>query len=286
MPDDDELIGLAARRLGLREISVEVLTGGSRNRCYAVSDAHRAVVLRIAGEDDRAYAVARAAESLAQRTAAARGLAPGILFEAPELGLTVMERAAGSAWTRELARSPAAAACLGRWLGQLHRLPPPSGMREVNFVSSLEHYAAELGDGAMEHELTRQAREAAARLGPAARGILCHNDLHHLNIIGSQEVIAVIDWEYAGLGAPIMDLAAYLAYHDLDEPALSALVEAYGAGTAEPSPARLADARWLFEAVWWAWLELHRRLQPDEAHELRDARQRLAARLVPGPQAG
>jgi aminoglycoside phosphotransferase (APT) family kinase protein len=284
MRGDDELIGLAVRHLGLGEPSVEVLTGGSRNRCYAVSDGDREVVLRIAGEDDRAYAVARAAESLAQRTAAAQGLAPRILFEEPGLGLTAMQRVAGGAWTRELARSPAGAACLGRWLGRLHQLPPPSGMRRVDFVSSLDHYAAELGDDAMARELARRARPAAAVGGPAARDVLCHNDLHHLNIVGSREVIQVIDWEYAGVGEPIMDIASYLAYHDLDAPATSALLEAYGAGPAAPSLARLADARWLFEAVWWAWLELHRRLHPDEAAEFRDARQRLAARLAPGPR--
>jgi len=281
MPGDDQLIGLAAQRLGMGQPSVERLTGGSRNRCYAVSDADREVVVRIAGENDRAYAVARAAESLAQRTAAAQGLAPAILLEEAELGLVVMERADGSAWSRELARSPAGAACLGRWLRRLHQLPPPSGMRHVDFVSSLDHYAAELGGG-MAGDLATRARRTVGRLGRDGHGVLCHNDLHHLNIIGSQESISVVDWEYAGLGDPVMDLAAFLAYHDLDTPATSALLDAYGTGAAAPSPGRLADARWLFEAVWWAWLELHRRLHPDETAELGDARRRLAARLTPG----
>jgi hypothetical protein len=64
------------------------------------------------------------------------------------------------------------------------------------------------------------------------------------------------------------------------------LLEAYGEGRAPPSAPGLADARWLFEAVWWAWLELHRRLRPEEPAELRDARQRLAARLEVGRVAG
>lgn len=122
MPGDAELIQLAARRLGMRNVAVETLTGGSRNRCYAISDASSEAVLRIAGEDDRAYAVARAAESLAQQSAAAHGLAPRIFFEDTDLGLTAMERAAGRVWTRELARSAAGAACLGKWLVRLHGL--------------------------------------------------------------------------------------------------------------------------------------------------------------------
>jgi thiamine kinase-like enzyme len=152
-------------------------------------------------------------------------------------------------------------------------------MRRVDFASSLAHYALELGDDAATRALVERARATAAGLRCGGRDVLCHNDLHHLNIVGSREVIQVVDWEYAGLGDPIMDIASYLAYHDLDAPATAALLEAYGAGPATPSFARWADARWLFEAVWWAWLELHRQRQAQEAPELRDARQRLAARL-------
>jgi thiamine kinase-like enzyme len=282
MPDDAELIELAAHRLGIGEPAVERLAGGSRNRCYVAGGTGRKLVLRIAGEGDRAYAVARAAESLAQRAAAAQGLAPAILLEEPELGLTVMEWAEGGVWSRGMARSPAGAACLGRWLRRLHAMQPPAGMRQVDFASSLDHYARELDDDASARALVGRAKAAAARLGNRSCGVLCHNDLHHLNIIGSLEAIQVVDWEYAGLGNPIMDLAGYLAYHDLDASALSALLDAYGEGPAAPSPARLADARWLFEAVWWAWLELHRRLCVDEDVEFREARQRLVSRLASG----
>ena len=282
MPGDAELIRLAARRLGMRNVVVETLTGGSRNRCYAVSDAGREVILRIAGEDDRAYAVARTAESLAQQSAAAHGLAPRILFEDAGLGLTAMERAAGRVWTRDLARSTTGAACLGQWLVRLHGLPPPPTMRRVDFVASLDHYVTELGGDAATLVLLQRARAAGTRLQRGAASVLCHNDLHHLNIIGSEGSVTVVDWEYAGLGDPVMDLAGFVAYHDLDEPAVAALLEAYGRRRAPPSAAELADARWLFEAVWWAWLELHRRLRPEEPAELCSARQRLVARLETG----
>jgi aminoglycoside phosphotransferase (APT) family kinase protein len=286
MPGDAELIQLAARRLGMGNVAVETLVGGSRNRCYAISDSSREAVLRIAGEGDRAYAVERAAESLAQQSAATHGLAPRIFFEDASLGLTAMERAAGRVWTRDRARSAAGAACLGQWLARLHGLPPPPTMRRVDFVASLDHYVTELGGDAATLVLLQRARAAGARLRRGAASALCHNDLHHLNIIGSAGGVTVVDWEYAGLGDPVMDLAGFVAYHDLDGPAVAALLEAYGAGRAPPSAAGLADARWLFEAVWWAWLELHRRLRTQEPDELRSARQRLVARLEVGQVAG
>jgi thiamine kinase len=278
-PGDADRIEFAARRLGMAVSSVEVLTGGLRNRCYGLSDNGRSVVVRIAGPHDGDYAVTRTTESLAQRTAAASGLAPRILLEEPDLGLTVMERVPGEAWSRCLAGSPAGAALLGEWLGKLHALPAPDGMPGIDFVDSLGHYAAALGDDVAAMSLVEKARATGAGLGRETRTVLCHNDLHHLNIVGSATWIVVIDWEYAGLGDPIMDLAGFTAYHDLDAVALQALLRSYSRQHALPSPERLADARWLFEAVWWAWLALRSTLEADEPPEAAGARRRLAARL-------
>jgi aminoglycoside phosphotransferase (APT) family kinase protein len=277
---DRKLLQLAAGRLGLEGPSIEVLSGGSRNRCYAIGDAGRSVIVRIAGAHDEEFAVARAAESLAQRTAAAAGLAPAILLEEPERGLLVMERVAGEPWTRGLARSPDGAAGLGGWLARLHRLPVPLALRRVDFVASLEHYVAALGPSAVPPSVIEQARVVAARLAGQTRRVLCHNDLHHLNILGPPAQIVVIDWEYAGLGEAIMDLAGFVAYHELSEPLQQRLLVGYTRhGQPSPSLPLLADARWLFESVWWAWLALKSRLDGDEAPAICATRQRLAARL-------
>jgi thiamine kinase-like enzyme len=114
--------------------------------------------------------------------------------------------------------------------------------------------------------------------GDARARRFCHNDLHHLNLVESAAGVLALDWEYAGVGDPLMDLAGYAAYHDLDAAAVRALLDAHaGAGVANR---RFEDARWLFEAVWWAWLELKRRLDGSENGDSREARARLAARLA------
>ncbi len=278
-PGDADRIDFAAHRLGMVPSTVEALTGGLRNRCYVLSDNGRSVVVRIAGPHDGEYAVTRTTESMAQRTAAASGLAPRILLEEPDLGLTVMERVPGGAWSRRRAGSPAGAALVGEWIGKLHALPAPAGMPGIDFVDSLGHYAAALGDDVAAMSLVAKARAAGVRLGRDACTVLCHNDLHHLNIVGSATRIVVIDWEYAGLGNPVMDLAGFAAYHDLGVVALQALLRSYSRQHALPSPERLADARWLFEAVWWAWLALRSTLEADEPPAAAGARRRLAARL-------
>jgi len=108
----------------------------------------------------------------------------------------------------------------------------------------------------------------------------CHNDLHHLNLIDSPGGVLAIDWEYAGAGDPRLDLAGYVAYHDLARPAVAALLESYAAHRTPCSLEALERARGLFEAVWWAWLELRRGLEGGEPEVLALARRRLLRRLA------
>ena len=68
-------------------------------------------------------------------------------------------------------------------------------------------------------------------------------------------------------------------YHDLDPVALRCLLAAYAGTAPAPSIAAIAGARWLFEAVWWGWVELKRGLEGIETELDRDARCRLERRL-------
>ena len=60
---------------------------------------------------------------------------------------------------------------------------------------------------------------ASARGGgvaaPGRGGAPCHNDVHHLNVVGGDE-LRLIDWEYAGAGEPLFDLASVCVYHGYD----------------------------------------------------------------------
>lgn len=276
---DRSLIQGVARRLGMSDPVVTALQGGSRNRCYRLAEGHRDVVLRIAGDDDETYSVDRDAESLAHRLAAGHGLAPWLRLDDREARYMVMEYVPGAAWTRAFAASAAGAARLGEWLGRLHDIVPPAELRRVDFTAVLEDYCSRLGSSPLVSRLVRRASGIAASLAPAGREVFCHNDLHHLNLVDAPGQLFVIDWEYAGTGQPVMDLAGYVAYHDLDPAAIEELLSAYGHRQSRPDVESLLRARWLFEAVWWAWLELLRRSAADEPADVAASRRRLEARL-------
>lgn len=277
--DDSERIAAMARRLRMTHPVVVPLVGGSRNRCYRLTDGPQDVVLRIAGANDAAYAVMRDTEARAQRLAAAHGLAPRLLLEDRDAGVSVMEYLRGPTWSRELAASPAGAARAGAWLARLHAIPVPPALRRVDFLESLEGYLRQLGSTAAGERCLAEARRRSLRLARTLRSAFCHNDLHHLNLLETAGGLMAVDWEYAGVGNAALDLAGYVAYHDLEPGAAGRLLAAYGSGARPPEPGEIDAARWLFEAVWWAWLELKRALDGGEPDDAGRTRCRLEARL-------
>lgn len=268
----------AAERLGIVDPAVTVLAGGSRNHSYRLTGAGRDVVVRIGGEHDPAFDVVRATESRVHTLVSRLGLAPAVLLDDPAEGLLVTEYLGDRVWSSERAKSAQGIDDIAAWLRRLHDIEVPDALRRVDFASSLEYYRRVLRGVVPESVLRRAVRtrnELALQDGPA----LCHNDLHHRNLIDCGERLVAVDWEYAGAGDRLMDLAGFVAYHDLDGEASARLLEAYCSAGVSIDSDRLGSARWLFEAVWLAWLELRRRLENGESADDELTRRRLAGRV-------
>ena len=90
-------------------------------------------------------------------------------------------------------------------------------------------------------------------LGPATTAVLCHNDLHHLNLVGTLERPLAVDWEYAGRGDGRVDLAQFALAHDLEAGPRAALLAAYDGPAGPLSPSALEAAMRLAAAVNEAW---------------------------------
>lgn len=274
-----------AERFSQQDPEIAALAGGLGNRCWRMRDAGRDLVVRFAAAHSRAFGVNRRDEVLAQCTAAAQGLAPPVLWHDTEAGLLVTEFAAGRNWALDAARRPEGAARCGEWLGTLHRLAVPAGLARVDFGERALQLRRSLPPGSLPAWLAERATGERRRLGGTAAPVLCHHDLHYLNIVDRGTRLLVLDWEYAGAGEPLMDLAGYVAYHDLEEAALAALLEAYADAGERPCAERLAAARWLFEFVWLLWLEIRRVAAGHEEAGLAATRRRLMTRLLAAPGA-
>jgi len=237
------------------------LDGGGINASYRLWTPVGELVLRLGPAREVELQVDRRSECLILERAAAAGLAPEVLCCLPGSGVLVTRYVPPGAWTREQARSAAGIASIARWLARLHRLPPPPGCRVVDFASVLEGYVATLAArGAPDRELAPY-REVCVRAGPrpaAGPAVLCHNDLHHLNIVGTLDAPRVIDWEYAGAGEACLDLAQYALAHGLDAGGRATLLHAYAAGGPVVSATELRAAMDLAGAVNAAWAAVAR----------------------------
>ncbi len=140
----------------------------------------------------------------------------------------------------------------------MHALTPPPGVRELDLLETVEGYLALLlrrgaGGALTTQPLQERAREYVAILQARVRQQLCHNDVHHLNVVDAGG-LRLIDWEYAGVGQTAFDLASVCVYQGYTEAHRTALLNAYVEAGGDAPGGRLEIALWLFEYVRDLWM--------------------------------
>jgi thiamine kinase len=184
------------------------------------------------------------------------GLAPAVLACEPAdrpAGHSLHRR--GTPWqATDVQVSRATCAGSPQCLRRLHELPVPAGIRPSTMRSQARHLAAGLAGRAIRRpQPARACRRAFARIGAARPGAaLCHNDLHHLNVLDDGARLWLVDWEYGGRGNPLFDVAGFLALHDLG-PRHRSVPRGLRAVAAGRPSAVLDEARWVFDYVQWLW---------------------------------
>ena len=164
------------------------------------------------------------------------------------------------------------------WLGALHRrftgheielrAAVPRLLDERAYARWLERAASRL-DGVLDLAVCRAALTELAALPRT----LVHGEFYPSNVLVAGDRVVPIDWETAGVGPGVLDLAALLT--GWDEDAAQRLVRAYGGADERALDcARLALAlRWLGSAPEWTPPAEHRY---DWLGEARAAAGRLA----------
>jgi len=104
----------------------------------------------------------------------------------------------------------------------------------------------------IESDQRARGLEMATEIAETSTPRLCHNDVHYLNVVDA-EPLRLIDWEYAGLGEPLFDLASVCVYHDYSTEERDRLLSAYLQAPPDSHRDRLAKCCWLFEYVRDLW---------------------------------
>jgi thiamine kinase-like enzyme len=194
------------------------------------------------------------AEGEILRVVARAGLAPRVVRCDPLARLLVTQ------WIAGAKVGPAVADCdrtirqVAAMLRQLHELTPPPGVRVVDFAVQARRLEAALPAEAVRPALAACAEEVLSRLGPGHAPVLCHHDVHAQNLVTEPAGrLWLVDWEYAGLGDPVFDLASCASQLELSAASAGQLCNEYIHAGGTVDPARLNPARWAFDYVQWLW---------------------------------
>jgi thiamine kinase len=240
---------------------VTALTGGLQNRSWLLTAADAKLVLRMPVHDSGVLGVDRAGERAAIEAAAGIGLAPQLIHFDVTTGMMVSEYVEGRIWSRAEAHDASAVSRLAQRLRALHELELPEGVRRLDYAQLIRDYRRSLETrkrwlGERNDTLVAGADQRLAAIAAAPRAhALCHNDLHHRNILDGRE-LWLIDWEYAAAGDPMFDLASFACYHDLEVHECRHLLEAYARKPAAQLAEFFPHYCWVFDYMHLLWLDL------------------------------
>lgn len=84
--------------------------------------------------------------------------------------------------------------------------------------------------------------------------VLCHNDLHHQNIIFSNS-IKLIDWEYAGINDRYFDLASIIIEFKLNRKDEQLFLRGYFKRNSKPNIEKLLPYKIIYKELWRLWFD-------------------------------
>lgn len=261
---EDRVRALAADVLALSPQAIrqiERIEHGLTNENWIARSRQRAVVVRFNSPNSQQLGVDRRSEERVLRIASHAGVGPRVLRCDPDAHVLITELLPGTPWSVEYACSTAGIARLATLMREVHAISIVDGIKRVDALTVVEDYWFTL-DRAGQSSLAGPAEQRAAariighQLREELRPRLCHNDVHHLNLMDDGRV-RLLDWEYAGVGDPYFDLAGICCYHDYDPEQCEQLLQHYLGRADEKASARLASARWMFNYIRDLWLAVN-----------------------------
>ncbi len=253
----DVLTRVPGMSSGEDPLSVTPLGDRGRNHVFLVRTVQGRYVVRLAAAGSLPRGVDRARELELHKIAAAGRFAPAVIYADPSAAVLITEYLDGREWSPASFSRLRDLRALATRLGQLHALPPPSLMR-FDLAQALQDYgAAAVASGAVDRAacdtLMARASEALETSRTSQRvATIVHNDLHHGNVIVADRLY-LIDWEYAVVGDPALDVACMLAYYPRATAHLVELLEAMQLRVLGVTPLMVSELAWAYEFMTYLW---------------------------------
>ncbi len=237
-----------------QEIHLEPLGGGITNLNFKVTDGAQTYVAR-QGSDDPRLGISRHNEFLCASLAADAGLAPSLVFK--DQDFSVIAFVPGKPLLLQ-GHEENLQRCT-QTLQKLHSILPANANELQTFCpfQVARNYVAD----AQAHQLPlpckdsqillQQVQELQSQISEPVTSF-CHNDLMPGNLLDTGAHIWVIDWEYAGMGNPLFDLAGLCNNFELDPQQELALLHAYYGNALQLHPLLVMRALAALRESLWA----------------------------------
>jgi thiamine kinase-like enzyme len=287
MPPDDIESLCRAIVPGTGAVEVQALEKGLISETYRVVRDGVAYALKAAVPNRADFGLDLAWEAQVLERAGRLGLAPPLVHCDPERA--VLSRwVVGRSWSPLEVGRAANIRKIAELLRHVHALTVPLPPRVMSPMSWIQVYGEALSRhtrGAVDGALRRAAESRLQQLAelPPAVGVVCHSDLHAMNLIQVDETLTLLDWEYAHVSDPLWDLAGWAGNNDFEPETQRELLMNYL--RIAPTAAqwkRLRLLMWLYDYVCLLWSELYLSTRRDrngirQRATLLDARLRLPA---------
>jgi thiamine kinase-like enzyme len=284
-----ELESMLSRHVpGEGRIEIHRLGNGLVNETYRVLRDGRAYALRMAA-DSRDLGLDRAWEARVLERAVAADLAPPLTYYDPQRGILIARWVDGRSWSPADVRRQSNIARVAELMRRIHAVAMPMPARAMSPAKWIEYYGAawtrrsanssrhmpdsrdrqgavspqtpaELPDtrGARDLSAAAAGRLAALAALPGVDPVVCHSDLHTLNLVDRGNSLVLLDWEYAHAADPFWDLAGWSANNDFEDDLKRGLLESYtGRPPTRNEYLRLQLLGWLYDYVCLLWSELY-----------------------------
>jgi thiamine kinase-like enzyme len=227
--DPWSVIGQVPLLANATQVELEHLEGGLTNVNYLVIADDQRFVLRIAGPNSDVLGIDRTLEADCLSLAEASGIGPQVIATSPDGHLVTRFLEGSSPFTPEEFKKSETVARVARRLVDVHSLGPvhgrfdPAGdiQRWTQHSTHRQYLKDQRFVRLQEHTIGVLSSDS----GPGRQVMLCHNDPYYLNFLDDGE-LRLIDWEYAGMGDPLYDLAA--VGYALDNDGRDLLLSSYG----------------------------------------------------------
>jgi len=242
-----------------KNIKKTPLSGGITNLNFKIDADGRSYVIRLAGAGTEQLGIRRDVEYAANYAAGQLGIAPEVVFFIEPEGYIVTRFINGKRLPPEEIVKPDNIRRVVRKLRLFHRRAPKlkgefNVFRRVEMLTEMSRRHNCKFPFDWDWIMQKKAEVEKALLKDPYIPTPCHDDLLNLNwldedVPGEIGEVRLLDWEYAGMGDILYDLANFSIHHRLDDDQVRLLLQEY---FGEVTPRHFARLKLL-----WPMSELH-----------------------------